>query len=211
MDTLPGPGVEAPAAGTIWLLSLDSSAATHVASRIPTTFQRIGPEEAFTLAQAMEGDETAPLHRFTRGRRCYAASTGDMLIAYGWVTLEDKEEIGELGLHVHLEKGEAYIWDCVTLPAYRGQRLYPALLTYIIDVLRSEGFTRIWIGADTDNVASQSGMILVGFQPIADIVRDDAPTSHRLWLRGRPGVTEHLVTEARRLLFGTHQGDVNFC
>lgn len=206
METLPEPGVDAPAAGTIWLLSLDSSAAIQVASRIPTTFQRIGPEEAFSLIQAMEGDETAPRQRFARGRRCFAASIGDVLVAYGWVTLEDKEEIGELGLHVHLEKGEAYIWDCVTLPAYRGQRLYPALLTHIIDVLRSEGFTRIWIGADTDNVASQSGMILVGFQPIADIVRDDAPTSHRLWLRGRSGVPEQLVVEARRLLFGPSTG-----
>jgi ribosomal protein S18 acetylase RimI-like enzyme len=203
VDTLPGPGVDAPAAGTIWLLDLDSSAANHVASRIPTSFQRIGAEEAFVLTQAMGGDETVPLQRFSRRRRCYAARAGDVLVAYGWVTLEDKEEIGELGLHAHLEKGEAYIWDCVTLPAYRGQRLYPALLTYIIDVLRVEGFRRIWIGADTDNTASQSGMILVGFQPLADIVIDHAHAPHKLWLRGRPGVPEHLVIEARRLLFGT--------
>ena len=66
--------------------------------------------------------------------------------------------------------GEAYIWDCATLPAYRRLRLYTALLVHIVEQLYAEGLCRVWIGADAENRASQSGMALAGFQPVADLV-----------------------------------------
>lgn len=68
--------------------------------------------------------------------------------------------------------------------------------------LRSEGLSRIWIGADSDNYASQSGMALAGFRPIADIVDTCVLALRRPWLRGRPGVPESLVTDMRRMVYG---------
>ena len=52
-------------------------------------------------------------------------------------------------LPIRLAPGEVYIWDCATLPAYRGQGLYPALLAHIVKELSAEGLRRAWIGADT--------------------------------------------------------------
>ena len=188
--------------GTLWLLNLDSSPTIEIVPRVSATFQRIGAEEAFSLAQAMGRDDaTEVLQRLATGRRCYVALLGDILAAYGWVSF-DEEEVGELQLRIRLAEGEAYIWDCATLPAYRGLRLYPALLAYIVSELRTEGLSRIWIGADSDNLASQTGMVLAGFQPIADIVIACVVALRRLWLRGQPGVPEHLVMDARRALFG---------
>jgi GNAT superfamily N-acetyltransferase len=188
--------------GTLWVLNLDSSPTIEIVPRVLATFQRIGAEEAFSLAQAMGRDDaTEVLQRFATGRCCYAALIGDILAAYAWVTF-DREEIGELGLHIRLAPGEAYIWDCATLPAYRGLRLYPAMLTHIVSELRAEGLSRIWIGADVDNAASQIGMSLAGFVPVADIVIDCVLTLRRLWLRGQPGVPEQLVMDARYALFG---------
>ena len=188
--------------GTLWLLNLDPSSTTEIAPRVSATFQRIGAEEILSLAQVMGRDETTEvLQRFATGRRCYVARVEGVLVAYGWVSFKE-EEIGELRLRVHLAEGEAYIWDCATLPAYRGLRLYPALLAYMVNELRTEGFSRIWIGADSDNVASQTGIILAGFQPIADIVIACVVALRRFWIHGQPGVPEHLVMDARRVLFG---------
>ena len=187
--------------GTFWMLDLASSSAISVAPHIPAVFQQIDSWEVSSLAQAMGVDEAAVLQRMSRGCRCYVAKVKDVLAAYGWVTLEDKEEIGELGLSFYLAKGNAYIWDCGTLPAYRGQRLYPALLAVMVEALRAGGFVRVWVGADTDNVASQRGIVLAGFQPIADIVIDAGSTARPLQLRGCPGTPLHLVMDVSRALF----------
>ncbi|HZU70741.1 MAG TPA: GNAT family N-acetyltransferase [Ktedonobacteraceae bacterium] len=199
--TLPFANSEQPL-GTFWQMSLASSPAVEISPRVPANFKQVGAEETPALAQAMGNTETTEvLRRFSTGRRCYAAMVGNVLAAYGWVSLEE-EEIGELHLHIRLARGEAYIWDCATIPAYRGQRLYPALLTYIARQLQSEGLSRIWIGADSDNYASQTGMALAGFQPIADIVDTCVLALRRLWLRGRPGVPEDLVADIRRMVYG---------
>ncbi len=105
-------------------------------------------------------------------------------------------------MHIHLLPGEAYIWDCGTAPTYRRQRLYAALLVHIADQLRAEGLCRVWIGADEDNVASQQGMVLAGFRPVADLVVARVLAMRLFWVRGRAGVPEMAVSDARRALLG---------
>ncbi len=191
-----------PPLGTFWILDLDRSSRVSLAPRVPTTFQRVGAEAAPSLAQAMGLDDPAVvLQRFARGCRCYVGKVEGVLATYGWVTF-DEEEIGELGLRIHLRPGEAYIWNCATLPKYRGLRLYSALLAHIVNELSAAGLHRVWIGADNDNVVSQKGMVLAGFQPVADIVLTRALAIRRLWVRGRPGVPEQLLADIRRALFG---------
>jgi len=129
---------------------------------------------------------------------CYVARVDGRLVAYGWITF-DHEEIGELGLRIRLQPGAAYIWDCGTLPEYRGRRLYPALLAQMLGELQPAGFQRIWIGTDADNLPSQSGVALVGCQAIVDIIRDD---DGEFMSRGRPGVSPQDVLDAHYALFG---------
>jgi ribosomal protein S18 acetylase RimI-like enzyme len=123
-----------------------------------------------------------------------------VLATYGWVSFKE-EWISELGLHIQLTPGEAYIWDCATLPAYRGQGLYPALLAHIALELRAEGLRRVWIGADTGSIASQKGIVRAGFQPIADFFPAPAGAgSDRFYVKGHPGIAEDLVLDARDAL-----------
>jgi GNAT superfamily N-acetyltransferase len=188
--------------GTLWILNLDEPSLVGPLARVAVTFQRVGPEATPSLTQAMGFDDPAEvLQRFAAGKRCYTGSVEGVLATYGWVTF-DEELIGELGLRVRLMPGEAYIWDCATLPAYRGLRLYPALLWYIINDLRAEGLRRIWIGADADNIPSQTGMVLCGFKPVVDIVLDRALAMRMSWVRGSHGAPEQLVEDARRKLLG---------
>jgi GNAT superfamily N-acetyltransferase len=170
--------------------------------RVAVIYQSVGQEAASSIAQAMELDDPSEvLRRFAAGKRCYTGTVEGTLATFGWVTF-DEELIGELRLRIRLSPGEAYIWNCVTLPAYRGQRLYPALLWHMINDLREEGIKRIWIGADADNLPSQTGIALCGFQPIIDMVLDRALAIRMIWARGCPGAPPQLVEEARRKLFG---------
>ncbi len=188
--------------GTLWMLDLDQPLPVGVVPRVPVAFMQAGPEVAEELAQAMDLDDQAEVvRRFDTGRQCYIGRIDGRLVTYGWVTF-DEEGIGELGLSICLKEGEAYIWNCATLPAYRGQRLYPALLTYIMGELQRSGVRRVWIGTDTDNLPSQSGLVLAGLQPIGDIFISHVLTMRRAWLRGRPGAPEQLVTDVRHALLG---------
>lgn len=188
--------------GTLWVLDLNEPPLDGPMPRIGVTFQCVGAEAVLSLTQAMELDSPEEvLKRFDAGKRCYIGTVEGMLATYGWVTF-DEELIGELRLRIRLAPGEAYIWDCSTLPAYRGLRLYPALLWHIINELQAQGLRRIWIGADADNLPSQVGMRLCGFHPIADFVLDYALAFYTSWIRGHSGAPEQLVEDARRALLG---------
>jgi GNAT superfamily N-acetyltransferase len=144
------------------------------------------------------------VQRFDNERHCYVGRIEGRLATYGWVTF-DEEDIGELSLSIRLKAGEAYIWNCATLPAYRGQRLYPALLAHIAGELHRQGVHRVWICTDTDNLPSQSGIVLAGWQPVADVFISRALTMRRAWLQGRPDIAERLVMDARQALLGERE------
>jgi ribosomal protein S18 acetylase RimI-like enzyme len=135
--------------------------------------------------------------RFAAESRCYVVRVHGMLASYGWMSF-GQEWISELGLRIRLASGEVYIWDCATLPAYRGHGLYPALLGHIVEELRAEGLHRAWIGADTGSVASQKGIIRAGFQPVADFYPASGPSAGPFIITGRQGAPEDLVRDIQR-------------
>jgi GNAT superfamily N-acetyltransferase len=184
-------------AGTIWMLNLDEPV-PGVRPLIPAVFRRARPDLVPALVSAMEGVSSAGLlKRFKNGRRCYTAWVEEQIVAYGWVSFED-EHIGELNLRIKLLPGEVYIWDCATIPAFRRNHLYSALLGYIIEELRAEGLCRAWIGADLDNKPSQQGMARAGFHHVADLVVARVLAMRQVWVQGQPSVPEPIVAEARR-------------
>src|SRR5258708_20869845 len=173
--------------------------------RVPATFARAGPGVAQELAQAMGlGDQAVVLQRFDNGRHCYVGRIEGTVATYGWVTF-DEEDIGELSLSIRLKAGEAYIWNCATLPAYRGQRLYPALLTHVVGELHRQGVRRVWICTDADNLPSQSGIVLAGMQPIRAVFITRVLTIPRAWLRGRPCIPQRLDMHARMSVLGARE------
>jgi len=184
-------------AGTIWMLNLDESISA-ITPNIPVTFCRVESQSADELAQAMGDDALIEvLKRFEKGSRCYAARVDSRLAAYGWVSFED-EFIGELNLRLRLLPNEAYIWNCATLPDFRHNLLYSTLLVHIVGELKKEPLSRIWIGADMDNVPSQRGIARAGFTHVADLVVARVLTLRQVWVVGLPNVPESIVGEARR-------------
>ena len=54
-----------------------------------------------------------------------------MIVTYGWVALT-AEPMGNTGCSFDPPPGDAYLYDFATVPEYRGQGFYPALLRYIL-------------------------------------------------------------------------------
>ena len=183
--------------GTIWMLNLDREPPA-VIPRLQADFRRVTLELAPVLALstgAITLGETTK--RLESGGQCYAAWVDDQVVSYGWVSFQE-EEIGELNLRIKLVPGEAYIWDCATLPPYREKLLYSALLIYILSELRAQNLCRAWIGADYDNLASQKGIARAGFHHVADLVIERVLAMRQVWVVGLPDIPESIVAEARR-------------
>jgi hypothetical protein len=183
--------------GTIWMLNLNQEPPA-VTPRVPADFRRVTPDLAPALASSICSLYLTEItQRLESGRQCYAAWVDGQAAAYGWVSFVE-EDIGELNLRIKLLPGEAYIWDCATLPAFREKLLYSTLLIYILGELRTQNLCRAWIGADRDNIASQKGMARAGFQHVADLVIERVLAMRQVWVVGLPDVSESIVAEARR-------------
>jgi GNAT superfamily N-acetyltransferase len=198
-----GPALAQPL-GTIWHMRLPE-APKPVEPLGPATFGPTGPEAERELAAAMGLAGSAEVRRrFEAGRRCYAARAQGILAAYGWVSFQE-EVVGGLGLRLQMQPSEAYIWDCVTMPAFRRQGLYTALLGRVVQALRDEGLLGAWIGADYENQPSHAGITRAGFTVVADLVAappEPGQQRRRAWLQSRPGSSQGLLAEARRAYMG---------
>jgi ribosomal protein S18 acetylase RimI-like enzyme len=185
------------AVGTFWVFNLDWPVRLDPPLDGPATFARLEPEFTPALAQAMGRAEASEIsQRLTNDCRCYAIWAAGALAAYGWVSFQEAY-IGELGIRLQLEPGEAYIWDCATLPAFRRRHFYTALLNHMLQTLQVEGLCRVWIGADADNTISLRGIARTGFVWVSELYFDRSGAKR---VRGRPGVEAGLVKSTRRLL-----------
>lgn len=188
--------------GTVWIFDLQQPA-VEVSPLLPVTFRRIDLHSTRLLTRSLGAAAIEEFNqRLSSGRRCYTAWVGSQLAGYGWVSFGG-EDVGELGIHLQLQPCEAYVWDCYTLPAFRGKRIYPALLVWILHVLSNEGLCWAWIGADRDNLPSQQGIDRAGFMRVADLLIGQEIGQRSMWLEGYPGVPESLVSEARRVYLGS--------
>lgn len=191
-------GVES---GALWALDLPP-AGGHVDQRPGVRFAPVGGAEAAELATAMELPESEVLARLARGCRVIAAWHGSEVASYCWISVH-REHVGELARDLSLPAGESYVWDCATVPRYRGQGLYRSLLRQIAETLAGEGQRRLWIGASSTNEASNRTFATVGFRPAASVVSVRvAGRGLIVRLRAASGADPPLVHAARRLLTG---------
>ena len=126
-----------------------------------------------------EGDRVAT--RMQHGSRCFGAWIGPEMVGYGWVSIAT-EWIGEPQLGIAPARGEAYMWNCVTLPPYRRQGVFTALLRAVKAQLKGDGLSRVWIGSLHD--PAENAFHRAGFVPV---MRLDATSRWGFrWLRVRP-------------------------
>lgn len=114
------------------------------------------------MARLAELDEAEVARRLAEGHSAFLLRVRGEPAAYGW-SATGRAHIGGLALHLRVPPGERYLWDFVTLPAFRGRGLYPLLLQEILRRQRQEA-EWFWIGHDPDNEASRRGILKAGFR-----------------------------------------------
>jgi len=191
--------------GTLWALDTADGLPPPCAARVPAEFGPLLHGELGELASAMNLPDPGLIQRRLEGnRRCFRLCIDRQIAAYGWVT-RGAECVGELERTFHLHDDEAYIWDCATLPAWRGQRCYSALLSQMIYELAQHDTRRIWIGASLHNRASWSGFANAGFERVIDLTYCRLYRLNLLWFHRMTTARAPLVAAAYRILLNAHE------
>jgi len=123
----------------------------------------VRPATAPLLRAAMGAEGDLVDLRLGRGCRAFVGCAGGEVVAFGWLST-GAEWIGELGLEIRPPAGEAYLWNCFTLPAHRHRGYFRALIGQVVAVAREEGLGRLWIGG-VDGGA-ESAVTGTGFGPV---------------------------------------------
>ncbi len=187
--------------GVLWVLELATGDANTLPAAvkpgIAAVFEELHVDDAGSLATVLgHADNGQIVRRMAYGRRCFMARVAGEIAAYGWVS-SGRECVGEMGREIRLSPGEAYVWDCVTLPDYRKQGLYTALLGYINGLLFGEGYSRIWIGSNLENQPSIRGFKGAGYRPAVKISRLGLGSLNFLWVSPLEKAGKKLVMAAR--------------
>jgi ribosomal protein S18 acetylase RimI-like enzyme len=191
--------------GTLWALDAEQPLPPLCSARVQAEFAEVRPEQLDELAGAMGlPDPQVIRQRLQSGRRSYTLRVAGQIAAYGWVT-RGVECVGELEREFHLRDDEAYIWDCGTVAAWRGQRFYSALLSQLIRELFREDTRRIWIGASRHNQASISGIANAGFKHVLALTFWRAWRLAVMWFSQVASAPSPPVAEAYRILLGAHE------
>jgi ribosomal protein S18 acetylase RimI-like enzyme len=191
--------------GTLWALDAADRVPPLCSARVPAEFAQVRAEDLDQLAEAMDLPDPEPIRQRLQGRRrCFSMRTAGQIAAYGWVT-RGPECVGELEREFHLRDDEAYIWDCGTVPAWRGQHCYSALLSQLIRELFREDVRRIWIGASRDNQPSTRAFVNAGFNHVIDLTYRRAGRLTLIWFYHAAAPRRPLVAAAYRILLNAHE------
>ncbi len=155
--------------GTFWVIEPQKLTPPICQAKIDVSFSELEEADIPQLVTAMNfANDTIIRERLQQKKRCFILKINQQIATYGWVT-HGAESVGELERDFQFYENEAYIWHCGTVEQWRGNRLYSALLSQIIQQLTREGIIKIWIGANRANHPSVKGFVNAGFQPVVDV------------------------------------------
>lgn len=176
--------------------------------RLPADIGEVAPSAPAALIAAMGPDGQLASGRFARGCRCFAAWSAGAVVAYAWVSTAG-EWIGEIAAPIRPAAGEAYVWNCVTLPRHRRVGLYTALVGTVAAVLGGEGARRLWLATVREPPYAADGVRRAGFRPALRVTCVPLGAWRAAWAVAEPAAGPDLTARARsalgrRLLVGRH-------
>ena len=92
---------------------------------------------------------------------CYGICINNVIASYAWISLnlEPKTEMP-------MEKESSFIFDVYTNPTFRGKKLFPITLAFLLKRLNSLGKKQVYACVDIYNRASLKAFSKVGFKQI---------------------------------------------
>ncbi len=191
--------------GTLWLSEAASFQPGDSAAPAHAVLGEVTPNDWPALQHAMNLPDPEPIRRrLQTGRRCFCLKVEEQIAAYGWAT-RGPENVGELERDFCLGDDEVYIWDCFTLPDWRGQGFYTTLLRGMRQQFHQEGVPRIWIGASRQNQPSIKGMVNAGFEHVMDVTYRRLGLVTLLVFTEAPSASRSQLGAAYRVLMTRHE------
>jgi RimJ/RimL family protein N-acetyltransferase len=134
-----------------WQLRSEALSAFHWAGAIP-------------VPASLAGE----LRSATPGQRVHWVQVGSEIVSWGFsAPAPGSWPLTETRSRLRVPLGGVCLFAFETVPAFRGRRLYPAVLTGILDERFREGATLAYIWCRQDNVASYRAIRRVGFREVA--------------------------------------------
>lgn len=161
------------------------------------TVEELAAPATDLLAAAMGADADRIPLRLARGCRCFGACRDGRLAGYGWLSA-GPEWIGEAGVEVRPGPGEAYVWNCVTLPADRRNGVFGSLLSHLVAVARAERVRRLWIASAAGG--APGAVVAAGFAPVLVVDSRLAGPARIIRAAPAPGAARADVEAARAAL-----------
>lgn len=159
------------------------------AAAAPLEFRRATRED-FARFRAMPHPFTRHAQFYDRFgiEECYIALCRGKIAHLAWVYYPDQAKKHPTPFRI-LRPDETAIANCVTLPEFRGQKIYPAVVRHLLQVLKEQGYGRCYMYIETGNFASQRGVAKIGFKPVGKTWRVrlffHSDPAAGIYLRGR--------------------------
>jgi RimJ/RimL family protein N-acetyltransferase len=97
--------------------------------------------------------------------QCYMGFVDDEIAHIAWIYYPHEAKRHPTRFR-RLRSDEVAIANCVTLPAFRGRGVYPAVLRQLLARLQSEGYRHCYMYIDAGNEPSRRGVMKVGLAPV---------------------------------------------
>ena len=149
---------------------------------------------ALMAAMGPEGDLVEL--REQRRSRCFVATRGQGILGYGWLS-EQVEWIGEIRLEIVPADGEAYLWNCVTVPAHRRTGIFTSLLISVAGRLQARGLSRLWIASAG---GAEKALANAGYTRVLQLGETRLLGLRRLTVKPAAGADPELVEQAFAVL-----------
>jgi ribosomal protein S18 acetylase RimI-like enzyme len=125
---------------------------------------------------ASELDDAIPerdLQMLDAGKsKCFAAFHGESLAGFAWAAFENipaemnHDGKPETGLPIQLSDEAAFVFQVLVLPAYRGRRLYAAILSRMADELQRDGIRHLVLTTEGSNHNALRAVERMQFQKV---------------------------------------------
>lgn len=103
--------------------------------------------------------------RFSEGKKCFCAFLEGIPVFYGWVALAcGTAPITEVDREYSVPQNAIYIYNCFTVPEYRGNKIYPRAILYMAKSFAATDIVQI--GSLKHNIPSISAIRKLGFKEI---------------------------------------------
>ena len=105
--------------------------------------------------------------------RCFTAFQANSLAGFAWVAFGDipgrmnHDGKPETGLPIQLSDDAAFVFQVLVLPAYRGRRLYAAIMSQMADQLQTDGIQTLVLTTEGSNQRALKAVDRMGFQNVA--------------------------------------------